>query len=119
MVINQTVKYSEDGLTRVFAALADPTRRSILARLSRVDASVNELAEPYGMSLAAVSKHLKILEKAGLISKQKRAQQRQCRLEADRLQAATEWLNDYRRLWEANLENLDTYLQGIQSKHKE
>lgn len=124
MVFNQSVNYNsvDDPLSRVFAALADPTRRSILARLAAADATVNEIAEPYEMSLPAVSKHIKILEQAGLISKTRSAQYRPCRLEADQLKEATEWLGNYRRFWEANLDNLDQYLrsiQTVQSKSKE
>lgn len=117
MVINQIVKYSstDDPLSLIFGALADPTRRSILARLRVRDASVNELAEPYDISLPAISKHLKVLETAGLISRTKQAQWRPCRLEAEPLQQATQWLEHYRELWEANFNNLDTYLQEIKS----
>lgn len=108
MVFNQSVNYNsgttvEDPLSRVFAALADPTRRSILERLSVADATVNEIAEPYEMSLPAVSKHIKILVEAGLVSKTKSAQYRPCRLEADQLKEATEWLSEYKRLWDINL----------------
>jgi DNA-binding transcriptional ArsR family regulator len=117
MVFNQSVNYTsvDDPLSRVFAALADPTRRSILAHLSSKDATVNEIAEPYEMSLPAVSKHIKILEQAGLVSKTRSAQYRPCRLETEPLKEATLWLNDYCRFWEANLDNLDQYLQEIQS----
>ncbi|MDB5181936.1 MAG: ArsR family transcriptional regulator [Candidatus Saccharibacteria bacterium] len=121
MVFNRLVNYSpiDDPLSQLFAALADPTRRSILARLSVADATVSELAEPYDMSLPAISKHLKILEQVGLVSKSKIAQQRLCRLEAERLQEANEWLGEYRKFWEASLDNLDQYLQDVQSKGKE
>jgi DNA-binding transcriptional ArsR family regulator len=121
MVFNQLVNYSavDDPLSRLFAALADPTRRDILARLGTSDATVSELAEPYDMSLPAISRHLKILEQVGLISKSRIAQQRLCRLEAERLQEATEWLNNYRKFWEANLDNLDQYLQEIKANNKE
>lgn len=104
MVFNQIVNYSsvDDALSRVFAALADPTRRSILSRLSVADATVNEIAEPYEMSLPAISKHLKVLEQAGLVSRTKSAQYRPCRLEADVLKEATEWLDEYRRFWAAS-----------------
>lgn len=106
MVFNQSVNYTsvDDPLSRIFAALADPTRRSILSRLATADATVNEIAEPYEMSLPAVSKHLKVLEQAGLISRTRNAQYRPCRLEADQLKEATEWLNEYRKFWEANLQ---------------
>lgn len=104
MVFNQTVKYTSfnDSLSQLFAALADPTRRAILEQLSVADATVSELAEPFAMSLPAISKHLKILESVGLVSKTRLAQQRWCRLEADRLQEAIAWLEQYRNLWEMN-----------------
>lgn len=119
MVINQTVKYNSitDPLSLIFGALADPTRRSILARLSSQDFTVNELAEPYDMSLPAISKHLKVLEEAGLVSKTREAQYRPRHLEADKLREATEWLDSYRRLWEANFTNLDSYLQQVQASN--
>ncbi|HEU4830832.1 MAG TPA: metalloregulator ArsR/SmtB family transcription factor [Candidatus Saccharimonadales bacterium] len=121
MVINQSVKYKTptDHLSVVFAALADPTRRSMLARLSVRSATVNELALPYDMSLPAVSKHLKVLEQAGLISTTKDAQYRPKRLESSSLRQATTWLDDYRKLWEHNLNNLDTYLHEVQLSNKE
>ncbi len=123
MVINQTVKYtkttnahtSEDALNAIFAALADPTRRSILLRLRSGDATVNELAAPYAMSLPAISKHLKVLEAAGLITRARNAQWRPCHLEAETLKGATEWLEAYRELWEGSLDNLAVYLQKIQA----
>lgn len=117
MIVNQTVKYSSlnDPLSAIFAALADPTRRSILSRLSAQEATVNELAEPYHMSLPAISKHLKVLESAGLISRTKRAQWRPCRLEAGALEPAAAWLEEYKQLWINNLDNLDTYLHHVQS----
>lgn len=101
MTLNQSVKYepTTDPLTIIFAALADPTRRSILERLSDGSSTVNEIAQPYDMSLPAVSKHLKVLENAGLISRSKRAQWRPCRLETQPLLEATEWLENYRQLW--------------------
>lgn len=112
MVFNHPVNYTidttdDDSLSRIFAALADPTRRSILERLSIADATVSEIAEPYEMSLPAVSKHIKILVEAGLVSKTRSAQFRPCRLEADRLKPATEWLNEYHRLWDATLDLSD------------
>jgi DNA-binding transcriptional ArsR family regulator len=116
MVVNQTVKYNPatDPLSAIFAALADPTRRSILARLSERDVTVNELAQPYDISLPAVSRHLKVLEKAGLISRTKKAQWRSCRLETESLKEVNEWLETYREHWEQRLTHLDTYLQQIQ-----
>ncbi|HEY1063908.1 MAG TPA: metalloregulator ArsR/SmtB family transcription factor [Candidatus Saccharimonadales bacterium] len=113
MFINQSVNYI-DPLSELFGALADPTRRSILERLSLGDHSVNELAIEYDMSLPAVSKHLKVLEKVGLISKYKNAQRRECHLEAARLKEATEWLAEYRQFWERNFDNLETYLDEVQ-----
>jgi DNA-binding transcriptional ArsR family regulator len=104
-----------DRLSATLAALADPTRRGILARLSTGDATVSELAEPYDMSLAAVSKHLKVLEGAGLISRGREAQWRPCHLEAEPLQAVTEWLEDYRRFWDRSLKGLNDYLKTMQA----
>ena len=103
-----------DQLTSTFAALADPTRRAILARLSAGEASVTELAEPFAMSLPAVSKHLKVLERAGLITRGRNAQWRPCRLEARPLQDVTDWLERYRQFWESSFDRLDTHLQQIQ-----
>ena len=105
-------------LDATFAALADPTRRAILARLASGDASVNELAEPFAMSQPAISKHLKVLEKAGLISKGRDAQRRPRRLEATPLSEATEWLEAYRRFWEGNYERLDALLEELKGKGK-
>jgi len=103
-------------LDRTFGALADPTRRSILARLADGEASVTELAEPFDMSLPAVSKHLKVLERAGLITRGRRAQWRPCRLEPTPLKDASDWLEEYRRLWEERLDRLDEYLRELQGK---
>lgn len=119
MVFNQLVNYNNDPLSAIFTALADPTRRSILARLCGCDCSVTELAEPYDMSLPAISKHLKVLERAGLISRTKQAQWRPCHLETQPLQQATEWLEEYRQSWEQNLDNLDNYLQQMQANGRE
>jgi DNA-binding transcriptional ArsR family regulator len=105
-------------LDATFAALADPTRRAILARLASGEASVNELAEPFAMSQPAISKHLKVLEKAGLISKGRDAQRRPRRLEATPLSEATEWLEAYRRFWEGNYERLDALLEDLKGKPK-
>src|SRR5437764_2773874 len=102
---------STDRLSATFSALADPTRRAILARLALGETSVSELAEPFDMSLPAVSKHLKVLERAGLITRGRAAQWRPCRLEARPLQAATDWLEHYRRFWEQSLDRLDEYLR--------
>jgi DNA-binding transcriptional ArsR family regulator len=96
------------------SALADPTRRAILARLSRGEASVKELAEPFAMTLPAVSKHLKVLERAGLISRGREAQWRPCRLEAEPLRDLADWLENYRRFWDESLDRLDAYLKKLQ-----
>jgi len=108
-----------DLLDKTFAALADPTRRSILARLAEGEASVTELAEPFEMSLPAVSKHLKVLERAGLVSRGRRAQWRPCRIEPAPLKGASDWLEEYRRLWEQRLDRLDEYLRDLQGKEHE
>jgi DNA-binding transcriptional ArsR family regulator len=105
-----------DRLSSTLFALADPTRRGILARLATGDLTVNELAAPYDMSLAAVSKHLKVLETAGLISRGREAQYRPCHLEAKPMKAATEWLDEFRRFWDINLDSLDDYLKTLQKK---
>jgi DNA-binding transcriptional ArsR family regulator len=103
-----------DPLSTTFAALADPTRRAILERLADGDATVGELAEPFAMSLPAISKHLSVLERAGLVAKDRDGQRRNCRITATPLKSATSWLEEYRRHWEANLDNLDAYLNRIQ-----
>lgn len=105
-----------DRLSTTFSALADPTRRAILARLVWGEASVSELAEPFQMSLPAVSKHLKVLERAGLITRGRWAQWRPCRLEAGPLKDAAEWLEYYRRFWDDSFERLDDYLRALQEK---
>ncbi len=102
-------------LDATFAALADPTRRAILARLAKGEASVMDLAEPFAMSQPAISKHLKVLERAGLISRGQDAQRRPRRLEARPLRDATEWLEKYRRFWEARFQRLDALLQELQA----
>src|ERR1041384_7679212 len=107
-----------DPLSATFAALADPTRRAILARLITGEASVSELAEPFDMSLPAVSKHLKVLERAGLIARGREAQWRPCRLEAAPLKDVTDWVERYRRLWEERLDRLEDYLKVLQAKEK-
>jgi DNA-binding transcriptional ArsR family regulator len=115
---------SSDRLDSTFAALADPTRRAILARLASGEASVNELVEPFEMSQPAISKHLKVLEQAGLISRGRDAQRRPCRLEPQPLGEATEWLEEYREFWEASYQRLDALLgklknrRGKQSKQR-
>jgi DNA-binding transcriptional ArsR family regulator len=105
-----------DRLSETFQALADPTRRAILARLTLGESSVNELAEPFEMSLPAVSKHLKVLERAGLISRSRDAQYRPCKLEAQTLKGVDDWLAEYRRFWEARFDRLDAYLQKLQRR---
>jgi DNA-binding transcriptional ArsR family regulator len=105
-----------DDLSATFAALADPTRRAILARLAAGEASVSELAEPFDMSLPAISKHLKVLERAGLIGRSREAQRRPCRLEAARLKDVAEWVERYRRFWEESLDRLEAYLGELQGK---
>ena len=109
----------QDRLDATFAALADPTRRAILARLASGQASVTELAEPFAMSQPAVSKHLKVLERAGLISRGRDAQRRPSRLEAEPLAEATEWLERHRRIWEGNFERLDALLDDMKDKTRE
>jgi DNA-binding transcriptional ArsR family regulator len=103
-----------DTLDATFAALADPTRRAILARLASGEASVNELAEPFDMTLPGVSKHLKVLERAGLISRGRVAQSRPCRLEAAPLREAADWVEGYRRFWEGSFDRLEDYLRELQ-----
>jgi len=107
-----------DPLSTTFAALADPTRRAILARLSLGETSVSELAEPFEISLPAVSKHLKVLERAGLVARGRDAQWRPCRIDAGPLREVADWLEHYRRFWEQSLERLDEYLKELQSKEK-
>ena len=104
----------QDHLSSTFAALADPTRRGILARLSSGEASVSQLSEPYAMSMPAISKHLKVLERAGLIARGREAQWRPCRLEAAPLQDVTAWLEHYRQFWEQSFDRLDGYLAQLQ-----
>jgi DNA-binding transcriptional ArsR family regulator len=104
-----------DHLSTTYAALADPTRRAILARLAAGEATVGELAEPFAMSLPAVSKHLKVLERAGLIARRRQAQWRPCQLKAGPLKDAAQWLDHYRRFWDESLDRLDDYLAELQS----
>lgn len=107
-----------DTLDATFAALADPTRRAMIARLAKGEATVGELARPFKISAPAVSKHLKVLQSAGLIARSKRAQQRPCRLVPQRLKEATDWMERYRAMWEARLDRLDDYLMELQGKKK-
>ncbi len=107
-----------DHLTPTFAALADPTRRAILARLASGESSVTELAEPFEMSLPAVSKHLKVLERAGLISRSRDAQWRPCQLKAKPLRDVADWVEHYRKFWEESFDRLDEYLLELKKKEK-
>ena len=105
-----------DPLSQLFAALADPTRRAILARLSKGEATVNELAEPFDITLPAISKHLKVLEKVGLIERTREAQYRPCRLQAAPLKDAADWIGYYRQYWEESFDRLDAYLKTVTSR---
>ena len=107
-----------DPLSTTFAALADPTRRAILARLSQGEASVTELAKPFDLSLPGVSKHLKVLQRAGLITQGRSAQWRPCRLEVGRLKEASEWVGEYQRFWDESFERLDEVLQDLIKEEK-
>ena len=108
-----------DPLSKTLSALADPTRRAMLARLSKGEATVNELAEPFAMSLPAISKHLKVLERAKLISRSRNAQWRPCKLEPEALKRLDGWLEDYRQLWESRLDRLEKYLAELQANMRE
>jgi DNA-binding transcriptional ArsR family regulator len=108
-----------DPLSVTFAALADPTRRAILARLSQGEASVTELAKPFDLSLPGVSKHLKVLQRAGLITQSRSAQWRPCRLEGGRLKEASEWVGEYRRFWDESFQRLDEVLQEMIKEEKQ
>ena len=119
-LINQEVNLiAVDQLSATFAALADSTRRAILERLAGGEASVGELAQPFAMSAPAISKHLKVLEGAGLITRRSDAQWRLCSLEARPLREASDWVGQYRQFWEENLDSLDEYLRELQEKQKE
>lgn len=115
-MVNQAL--ASDQLSATFSALADPTRRAILARLASGETSVKKLAQPFDMSLPAVSKHLKVLERAGLIARSRSAQWRPCRLHAAPLKDAADWVEQYRQFWEESFDRLDEYLQRIQQKEK-
>jgi DNA-binding transcriptional ArsR family regulator len=106
----------QDQISSTFSALADPTRRAILARLTLGETSVTELAEPFEMSMPAISRHLKVLEKAGLIARGREAQWRPCKLKAEPLKQAADWLDEYRRFWEESFDRLEAYLQTLQTK---
>jgi DNA-binding transcriptional ArsR family regulator len=107
-----------DHLSITFGALADPTRRAILARLAAGEASVTELAQPFDLSLPGVSKHLKVLQRAGLITQGRNAQWRPCRLEAPRLKEVADWVGDYKRFWDESFERLDEYLEQLKRENK-
>jgi DNA-binding transcriptional ArsR family regulator len=109
----------QDRLSATFAALADPTRRAILARLASGEASVTQLAEPFAMSMPAISKHLKVLERAGLIRRGRQAQWRPCRLEAGPLEQIAGWIENYRRFWEESFDRLDDYLPQLKNQEWE
>jgi DNA-binding transcriptional ArsR family regulator len=109
---------STDRLSMIFMALADPTRRHILELLSKGDATVNELAKPFSVSLPAISKHLRVLERAGLISRGRNAQWRPCRLEAEALKEGADWMDQYRQLWEESLSHLERYVQKLQAQER-
>jgi DNA-binding transcriptional ArsR family regulator len=113
-----TIAVSDD-LSATFAALADPTRRSILARLAEGEATPGELAEPFTLTQQAISKHLKVLERAGLISRSRAAQSRPCRLEADRFDSAAEWIDRQRRMWHDRYDRLDMHLAALRPAHEE
>ncbi len=110
------VKYKSDSLNEIFGALADPTRRAILARLAMGEITVGELAEPFEMSLPAVSKHLNVLEAAGLVQREKQGRLRRCQLDSRPLESAAGWIEDYRRFWEAQLDSLARYLEQTQTQ---
>lgn len=110
---------STDQLSVTFFALADPTRRAILAHLAKGEASVTELAKPFKMTLPAISKHLKVLERAGLITRGREAQWRPCQIKAQPLKDAADWIEQYRQFWEQRLDRLDDYLQELQTQEKQ
>jgi DNA-binding transcriptional ArsR family regulator len=115
---NAWVKYEMDRLSETFSALADPTRRAILARLTLGETSVAELSKPFDISGPAISKHLKVLERAGLITRSREAQWRPCKIEPQALKTVDEWLERYRRFWEERLDRLDDYLRQLQAKEQ-
>lgn len=118
MSAGTAVPAAEQRLDETFAALANSTRRAILARLASGEANVNQLAEPFELSLPAISKHLKVLERAGLIVRGHRAQYRPCTLDAARLEEVSTWAEQYRPIWEARFDRMDTYLQHVQQQRK-
>ena len=116
--MNTFLDQDADALDRAFLALADPVRRAIVARLALGEASVTELCEPFDLSQPAISKHLKVLEKAGIISRGRAAQFRPCRLEAARLKGIADWLDEFSRLWDERFDRLDAHLQTVQTARK-
>ncbi|MGB1253718.1 MAG: ArsR/SmtB family transcription factor [Candidatus Promineifilaceae bacterium] len=110
------MKQNDDKLSETFSALANPTRRAILARLAQGEATVNELAEPFDMSLPAISKHIKVLERAGLITQGQKAQYRPCTLNAAPLQKVSSWTEQYRHIWDTSFDRMDTYLNQLNSQ---
>jgi DNA-binding transcriptional ArsR family regulator len=120
-VLNKAVPatLTDDPLDAMFAALADPTRRSIVAHLTGGEATVNELAEPFAMSVQAVSRHIQVLERAGLVSRGRHRQTRPCRLEPEALRTATDWIDEQRRIWTARFDRLDQHLTDIQRDRNE
>ena len=115
-LISRKVKYMSDRLDATFGALSDPTRRAILARLALGETTVKELSEPFSISAPSITKHLKVLERAGLIKRSRDAQRRPCRLEAAPLREVSEWIERYRGFWEQNMNRLDDYLSTLQTK---
>jgi DNA-binding transcriptional ArsR family regulator len=118
-ILNRMVKYESPLLDRTFAALADPTRRSILANLAEGERCVTDLAKPHRMSLPAISKHLRVLEKAGLVRRKRDGRVHRLKLEAKPMQQAQQWIEEYRRFWEESLDRLDAYLKKVQSEAQE
>ena len=112
------MRSEDDRLSQIFAALANPTRRAILARLAEGEATVNELAAPFNMSLPAISKHIKVLERAGLITQGKKAQYRPCTIDASPLQEISKWTEQYRPIWEARFDQIDEYIHQLSGKEK-
>lgn len=117
-LFNRMVKYSNAALDLTFSALSDPTRRAIVRRLAARKRTVGELAEPFDISLPAISKHLRVLEKAGLVVQERQGRLRRCRLSAGPLRDAARWIENYRRFWEESLDRLDEYLHELQQKEK-
>lgn len=109
----------DDKLSQIFGALANPTRRAILARLAQGEATVNELAEPFDMSLPAISKHIKVLERAGLITQGQKAQYRPCTIDASPLEEISKWTEQYRHIWEARFKQMDDYIHQLSNKEKQ